>query len=48
MNTRIKKKKAKQARQREQEIRTVIGHFVENIAEALRSWEEELDKENSN
>ncbi|HEM4025177.1 TPA: hypothetical protein U1V69_000317 [Streptococcus suis] len=68
MNKRIKKKKAKQARQQEldklspeqleaiadaisqvvQEIWTVISYFAENIAEALRRWEERLDKEDSN
>ncbi|CYZ52384.1 Uncharacterised protein [Streptococcus suis] len=75
MNKRIKKKKAKQAHQRElgqleqelaklspeqleaiadaisqavQEIWTVISYFAENIAEALRRWEERLDKEDSN
>ncbi|HEL2204534.1 TPA: hypothetical protein TZE22_001888 [Streptococcus suis] len=31
-----------------QEICTVIGYFAENIAEALRRWEEQLDKEDSN
>lgn len=31
-----------------QEICTVICYFAENIAEALRRWEERLDKEDSN
>ncbi|HFI2432004.1 TPA: hypothetical protein ACGO1Y_001282 [Streptococcus suis] len=72
MNKRIKKKKAKQARQQEleqelaklspeqleaiadaisqavQAICTVISYFAENIAEALRRWEERLDQEDSN
>ena len=31
-----------------QEIWTVIGYVAENIVEALRRWEKELDKEDSN
>ncbi|MGU7942550.1 hypothetical protein ACS6X2_04260 [Streptococcus suis] len=31
-----------------QEIWTVTSYFAENIAEALRRWEERLDKEDSN
>ncbi|HEL1961484.1 TPA: hypothetical protein TYI36_001984 [Streptococcus suis] len=31
-----------------QEVCKVIGYFAENIAEALRRWEERLDKEDSN
>ena len=31
-----------------QEFCTVIGYVAENIVEALRRWEEELDKEDSN
>ncbi|AWL26799.1 TPA: hypothetical protein U1B35_001130 [Streptococcus suis] len=31
-----------------QAICTVISYFAENIAEALRRWEERLDKEDSN
>ena len=31
-----------------QEICTVIGYVAENIVEALRRWEKELDKEDSN
>ncbi|HFI0297027.1 TPA: hypothetical protein ACGO39_000064 [Streptococcus suis] len=31
-----------------QDIWPVISYFAENIAEALRRWEERLDKEDSN
>ena len=50
MNKRIKKKKAKQAQQQEleqleQELAKLSPEQVEAIVEALRRWEEELDKE---
>ena len=50
MNKRIKKKKAKQALQQEleQELAKLSPEQVEAIVEALRRWEEELDKEDSN